>query len=228
MPKDISYRCNFCQQGFKSETRFLKHKCKEMVREEKFKSLTGQAAWNYYKDWMKLKHKSMVPAASTFKNSKFFTAFYNFATFVKKAQLPDVNVFIDLMVRTGVDPNYWASDAAYRRYLEHVTRKLPAKELAKITIKTMFDVAEAADVDVSQIFNILTPNEVIQLLHQRRFSPWILLNSKNFADFYVNHTTKEEKIILETIMNPDYWKKRFEKYPQDLEMVKQYIKELGL
>jgi len=199
-----------------------------MIREDDFKSTTGQAAWHYYKDWMKVKHKSVLSASDAFKNSKYFNAFFNFSKFVKKTQIPDVKVFIDLMVRTGVDPNFWTRDAAYRRYLEHITRKLPAKDLAKITIKTLFDIAEAAETEVSEVFDSLTPNEVIQLLHQRRISPWILLNSKKFADFYINHTTKEEKIILETIINPEYWKHRFENHPQDLEIIKQYISELGL
>jgi len=199
-----------------------------MLREEDFKSAAGQSAWHYYRDWMKTKHNSVLPASDAFKNSKYFNAFFNFAKFVKKTQLPDVKIFIDLMVRIGVDPNFWTKDAAYRRYLEHITRKVPAKDLAKITIKTMFDIAEAAGVEVSQIFDVITPNELIQLLHQRRLSPWILLNSKKFADFYINGTTKEERIILETIINPEYWKQRFENHPQDLKIIKQYITELGL
>jgi len=228
MAREILHRCDFCGQTFTSEVRFIKHKCKDMIREEEFKSPAGQSAWNHYKSWMKLKHKSVVSSANAFKKSKYFNTFYNFTKFVKKTQMPDVKVFIDLMVRTGIDPNYWSSDAAYRKYLEYVTRKLSTKELAKITIKTLFDIADAAEVDVGDVFTILTPNEVIQLLHQRRLSPWILLNSKKFAYFYINGTTTEEKIVMETIVNPDYWTRRFKKQPNDVEMVKQYIAELGL
>lgn len=213
---------------FKSEVRFIKHNCKAMRREEEFKSPGGQAAWSFYKSWMKVKHKSIVSSSQAFKKSKYFGAFYNFTKFVKKTHLPDVSIFIDLMVRTNVEPNFWVSDAAYRRYLEYVTRQLSTRELAKITIKTLFDIAEAADVDVSEVFEVLTPNEVIQLLHQRRISPWILLNSKKFANFFINGTTSEEKIIMETIVNPDYWCGRFKKQPKDVEVVKQYITELGL
>jgi len=228
MANEILHRCDFCAQTFKSESRFIKHKCKAMVREEEFKSPAGQAAWNYYKTWMKLKHKSVVSSALAFKKSQYFSTFYNFTKFVKKTHLPDIKLFIDLMVRTGVDPHYWSSDAAYRKYLEYVTRQLPPHDLAKITIKTFFDIATAADVEVSEIFNVLTPNEVIQLLHQRRLSPWVLLNSKKFADFYINGTTSEERIVMETIVNPDYWMGRFKKHPKDAEVVKNYITELGL
>lgn len=228
MAREILHRCKFCGTTFTTETWFVKHKCAAMVREEQFKSPAGQAAWNYYKSWMKVKHKSLTSSAQAFKKSKYFNTFYNFTKFVKKTHLPDINIFIELMVRTNVDPNYWSSDAAYRRYLEYITRQLPAKELAKITIKTLFDIAEAGEVDVSEVFGLLTPNEVIQLLHQRRLSPWILLNSKKFIDFYMKTTSSEERIVMETIVNPDYWAARFKKQPKDVEMVKQYITELGL
>ena len=228
MAKEILHRCDFCGTPFTSEAWFLKHRCKEMVREEEFASVAGQAAWNYYKMWMKSKHKSVVSSAISFKKSKYFKTFYNFTGFVKKTNLPDIQVFIDLMVRTGIDPNYWSSDSAYRKYLEYVTRQLPTHDLAKITIKTLFDIAEAADVDVSKVFDVLTPNEVIQLLHQRRLSPWVLLNSKKFANFFINGTSSEERIIIESIINPDYWASRFEKNSKDVATVKNYIAELEL
>lgn len=228
MAKEILHRCNFCGKPFTSEAWFLKHKCKEMAREDEFASIAGQSAWNYYKDWMKTKHKSVVSSSIAFKKSKYFKTFYNFTDFVKKTQLPDVAVFIDLMVRTGIDPNYWSSDAAYRKYLEYVTRQLPTRDLAKITIKTLFDIADAADVDVADVFDVLTPNEVIQLLHQRRLSPWVLLNSKKFARFFIDGTTTEERIIMESIVNVDYWTSRFNKNPKDVVVVKLYITELGL
>ena len=228
MSKEILHRCDFCGTPFTSEAWFLKHRCKEMVREDEFASVAGQAAWFYYKTWMKMKHRSVVSSSSAFKKSKYFKTFYKFTDFVKKTQLPDVNIFIDLMVRTGIDPNYWANDAAYRKYLEFVTRQLPTRDLAKITIKTLFDIAEAAEVDVGEVFNVLTANEVIQLLHQRRLSPWVLLNSKKFAKFFINGTSSEERIIMESIVNPDYWTTRFDKHPKDVAVVKLYIAELGL
>jgi hypothetical protein len=132
------------------------------------------------------------------------------------------------MVRSGIDPNYWSSDVAYRKYLEYVTYQVSPHELAKITIKTLFDVADAADVDVEEVFEILTANDVIQLLQQRRLSPWVLLNSKKFADFYVNGSSREERIVMESIINADYWKGRFKKYPKDVDTVRKYIAEMGL
>lgn len=228
MIKEILYRCEFCSTPFTSEAWFLRHKCKNMLREKQFISPPGQAAWNYYKYWMKAKHKTIISNANAFKKSKYFNTFYKFTIFVKKTNLPDAHIFIDLMVQTKIDPNYWTTAVAYRKYLEYMSRQLSSHKLAKITIKTLFDLAEAGAVDVSEVFTLLTPNEVIQLLHQRKLSPWVLLNSKKFAQFYINHTNTEEKIIMESIINTDYWHRKFKKNPKDVTTVKKYIEEMGL
>lgn len=225
---EILHRCSFCSAGFKTESRFIKHKCSAMVRDGEFKSPMGQAAWSFYKDWMMKKYFSASTAASTFKTSRYFNAFYKFSKFVRQAQIPNTKIYIDLMLRLKIDPTLWSRDEAYRRYLEYYTRKVPVKELANSSISTMLNIADAFEVDVSEIFDYLEPNDVITLLRQRNLSPWVLLNSKKFTNFYINITTSEERIIMETIINPDYWVKRFEKNIEDVKLVKSYIKELGL
>lgn len=228
MVKEILHRCEFCEKPFTSEVWYLKHKCKEMIREDKFASLTGQAAWECYKAWMKEKHKGIVSNSVAFKKSKYFNAFYKFIDFTKKTKIPRIQTFINLMVKHGIEPNSWTTSVAYRKYLNYVTRQMSAQDLAGITIDTLFNIAEDAEVNVSEIFEKLTPNDVIQLLHQGRLSPLILLNSKKFAKFIRDKTTSEEKIIMEATINPDYWNTRFKKYPKDITNVKTYIAELGL
>jgi hypothetical protein len=177
---------------------------------------------------MKAKHHSIVTNPDGFKTSKYFTAFLKFVKFVKAAHIPDTQAYIDLMVKEKIEPIYWTRDVVYGKYLEYVTRKLPTEKLIEITVKTIFDIADAGEVTESEIFDVVTPNDVIQLLHQRRISPWILLNSKKFADFFMNKTTTEERVILESIINPEYWTKRFKSYPKDLELAKKCVSALEI
>lgn len=228
MAREILYTCAYCGKPFKIEKWFLRHKCKEMLREENFKSTTGQAAWGHYKYWMKLKYKSIPPDPNTFIKSKFFNSFYKFTVFSQKSHLPDIKLYIKLMVAYKIDPVNWNKDAAYRKYLDHVAYKLSPRELIKISVKTLLDEAIKADVDVSTVFDILTPSEVIQLLYQRRLFPWLLLHSKKFTEFYKTRATTEQQINMQALINPDIWAKKFKKFPQDVKIVKEYINELGL
>ncbi len=228
MAKDILYTCSFCNKPFKLEIRFLRHRCKEMEREENFKSITGQSAWGHYKYWMKHKFKNVPRDSNTFKKSKFFSSFYKFSIFSQQAHLPDIKLYIKLMVTHKIDPVFWTKDAAYRKYLDYITYKLPPRELMKISIKTLFDEAIKANVHISDVFEILTPNEVIQLLYQRRLSPWLLLHSKKFTEFYKTKTSTEEQINIQALINPELWGKKFKQFPKDAKIVKKYINELGI
>ena len=180
------------------------------------------------KAWMKSKHHAIVTNPDAFKTSKYFTAFLNFVKFVKRTNLPDTQSFIELMVKEKIEPIFWSKDVAYGKYLEYINRRMPTEKLIEITVKTLFDVADAAEVEVSEIFDAVLPNDVIQLVQQRRLSPWILLNSKKFANFFIEKTNTEERVILESIISPDYWTARFQMRPTDLKLAKDCVSALGL
>ena len=228
MTQEFKYQCDYCQARFKTEGRFMKHHCDAMTRIEQFKTLRGQAAMQFYKTWMTIKRHASVVTPEVFMDSTFFTAFYKFAGFALKTQLPDPSSFISLMVKQKIDPKYWTRDEAYAKYLEWMTRAMPTNKIIEITVQTIFDIAEVTEVSPSDIFTVLSPNEVIQLIQQRRISPWILLNSKKFMIFFRDNTSGEERVILERLVNPDYWTKRFDTHPKDLELAKECVLALEL
>lgn len=225
--KERRYECQFCGTRFVHEQRYLKHRCKQMIRDEEFRTPTGQAAWSFYQKWMKA-HRRIPPKSSAFIKSQYYTSFMRFAKFVKNVQLPDVDMFIWLMKKEDISPTIWTNDQVYVLYLEFMDRKATPNKQAKITIKTLFALADALDCNVGDVFDHLLANEVIQLLRQRRLSPWILLNSGKFKQFFVNKTTTEERIVMESVIRPPYWAQKFKDCPEDVERMKLYVTELSL
>ena len=225
--KEKRFQCKFCEQRFHLETRFLKHHCKQMQRDEEFRTTEGQAAWQYYQKWMRV-YRRTVPKSSAFLHSKFYNCFIRFARFVKKVNLPDPELFIWLMKEKDFSPTIWHDDKVYALYLEFLDRRAPPIKQARITINTLFDIATSNDCEVSEVFDKLTSNEVIHLLRQRRLSPWILLNSQVFTQFFINKVVGEERIIMESIIRPDYWHEKFSSSPEDVERMKLYVAELSL
>jgi len=221
------YQCHYCGHRFTHEHRFIKHRCKQMIRDEEFRSADGQAAWLYYQKWMKA-YRRIVPNSKSFLHSKYFNSFFRFSQFVKRVQIPDIDAFIKMMKEKDISPTIWTNDQVYALFLEYMDRKVSPIRHAEITINTLFDLADEHDIDVSDIFDVVTPNEVIQLLRQRRLSPWILLNSTRFKQFYVDKTTAEERIVMESIIRPQYWKKKFDSQDTAIEQMKMYIIELKL
>lgn len=198
-----------------------------MARDEEFRTPIGQAAWIYYQEWMKA-YRRQVPRSQAFLHSKFYSSFVRFARFVKKVHLPEPKTFIWLMKEKDISPTIWNNDQVYAIYLEFLDRQGDPKKAAETTINTLFDIADAARCDVSEVFGVLTPSETIQLLRERRLSPWILLHSKKFLQFFVECVSSEERIIIESIIRPKYWGEKFKKRADDVALMKMYVTELNL
>lgn len=198
-----------------------------MQRAKDFKSMTGKAAWQFYQLWMK-SHNRSVPQPDSFLHSRYFGTFLKFAKFVKQVNLPNVEIFIRQMKQKDIPPVMWTMDEVYQRYLEYLDFQISPHNMALTTVETLLDLADALECDVSDVFDELTGNEVIQLFRQRRLSPWVLLRSNRFKQFFANGTSGEEKIILETLIKPDHWREQFQKKPEIVKKMEMYVSELNL
>jgi hypothetical protein len=198
-----------------------------MKKEAELKSPDGQAAWHYYQLWMR-QLKRMPPPAESFLTSKYFRTFINFTKFTKSVSLPQPDKFIWLMVEKKYQPTLWMSDEVYVNYLEYLDRKLDPMEQAKISIDTLLALADRHDVDVSTVFDILQPGDVIQLLRVRKLSPWLLLFSKKFKVFFATKTNSEQQIIMEALIQPSYWENKMAQYPEEVKNIKTYIGALNI
>lgn len=224
--KEAVFQCNHCHHRFVHEDRLLRHRCKQMIRKEEMETPQGQAAWFHYQAWMRAQHH-LIPHIKSFLHSKFYQPFIRFAKFAKQVRIPDPELYIQQMVNLDMQPTLWTDDRVYVQFLEYMDRKVPATKNAQITIETLFDFADALDCEIGEVFDHIDANEVIQLMRQRKLSPWLLLQSDKFKRFYAN-LSNEQKIHLGTIIRAKYWSKKLESNPEIVEQMKKFIQELGL
>lgn len=227
MSTGYKYECRFCGMRFKQESRFMNHRCVQMKRDAQIKTPLGQTAWSYYQKWMKSQRRS-VPSIETFLTSKFYTTFIKFAEFAQKVGLPDIDTFIWYMTEKKIQPVIWMNNEIYTNYIEFIDKKADPFKEAQRTINNLFKIAGNLKCDVSEIFNHLYPNDVIQMLYQRQLSPWILIHSPKFKQFLITRASKDECIVMETIIRPNYWTEKKAKHPEVVEQMKQFVRELDL
>lgn len=222
----ITFVCRACHRNFVREQAYIDHECKQLKRERELKSPEGQAAWQFYHTWMRLK-KRAAPPADAFVASKYFRTFVNFVTFVKKVQLPLPDKFIWLMVKRDFPPTMWMSDAVYSIYLEFLDTKMPPVDQAKNSVKTLLEYSDMHHIDPEDIFATINPNELIQLIRLRKLSPWLLLFSRKFGQLFAS-LNEEQQSIIETLIKPEIWAEKKSQYPSDIEQIKAYITEMGI
>lgn len=223
---EAKYECPYCHKQYVREDAYLKHKCKQMIRADEIKTVTGQVAYSHYGKWMKLNRRK-TPNIEVFTTSRFYTAFIKFVEYAKRVSIVDVDVFIQLMVERDLSPTLWTNDRVYVLYLEYLDRRIGPIRHATNTINTFFKIADAAGCSVSDIFDAIHPGEVTQLIRQRRLSPWLLLHSKRFMLAFSKYSP-EQRSVIEDLIRPVFWKLRFQKHPETVTIMKRYIEELEM
>jgi hypothetical protein len=225
---DLRFVCQFCGKRYQREQAYLDHECKERQRSEEIKTPIGQLGFMFYCQWMR-EQRRLAPPVDTFVESKYYRTFITFAKFTKRVQLPRPEKFIWLMVQKQWPPVLWTADAVYVEYLEYLDYKVPPMEQVQYSVQTICDITEQMNVDTAVFFEYLSVNEVIDLVRVRRLSPWLLLASTKFKQLLQSpKMTVEQRIVLETLIRPDFWATRMRAAGDVIKSIKEITTALGI
>ncbi len=219
-------QCSFCNARFRSEKKYSEHQCEEFKRNAIFKTLEGKAAFIYYNIW---KTEMNVPTSSVniFVRSRYYSTFLKFAKFAMIKMLPDKTDYIKFMVSKIIPPVFWYDEDFYNMYLEYFEKK-PFDYKIKISIVSFKEIANILDCDVSKIYDMIAPVELIKLVINKKISPWLLVPSKKFHNFIIFNCTNEEKILLNTVLKLSKWKEIISNNYQNYLISKKIIEEYGI
>jgi hypothetical protein len=167
-----------------------------------------------------------VPNAEQFLNSKLYTSFFKFAQFAIKTHVPNTEQYIKFMVREDIPPTIWTNDQIYGEYLKYLDRGADPFKQAEATTLFAMDLAEDIGCSTGEIFDNITPNEIILFLQQRRLSPWILLHSRKFMEFAAAAPMEQQQQIS-AIVKPGSWKQRRIDNPTVVAKMKEIVTELN-
>ena len=206
---------------------FMRHVCKEKIRNNELRSPLGQAAYAHYCEWMRLQ-KHTVPPIETFAESKFYSTFIRFAEYARKTNLPNVSAFIKLMVDSGrVPPGLWTRDNVYSMYLKAYDAAVPPEEQFLQGIDELAALATELKVELKDIFPAVGVSTLLELISKRRLTFWLLLASDRFKA-YLRTLEETEKDALVTAINVYAAVERFAQEPHLVKQFAKGLKEQGL
>lgn len=197
----------------------MKHRCKDMEKAEMIRSPKGQAAYSYYSMWMKAFNRK-TPNIETFATSQYYTSFVKFVDHVHRLHIPAPEKYILLMKRQNIQPTLWMRDECYSKYLEWIDRASCPLDQAQITVDTLYKIAAPAGVHVADVFNLLHPREIIDLVRLRKLSPWLLLCSTTFKAFLARLDVDDRNQLV-TIVGFSYWADKFNDNPETVSRMKE-------
>jgi hypothetical protein len=224
--KHGNWACNYCNQRFQGETRFMKHHCEPKRRAETLVSPLGQGAYAFYRDWMKMR-KFGQPGAPAFLESKFYRSFINFTQLVIDANISRPDKYMELMVEGEIQPALWCSSGAYNLYTAWFDSLHDPLEQVSESINHLIDICEKEDVKLENIFEHLGVQRILSLIRQRRLSPWFLFCSASFGKVLKTLDRAHLK-SFDAVVNSNYWGGKFQTERAAVEQIKMIVKEIGL
>ena len=184
------WECHHCGHPFASERVFMKHHCREMLRHEELRSTIGQAAYQFYAEWMKLSNRK-APPIETFAESRYYPSFVKFARHVKKVHLPTPLAFVRTMVDNKLDPSLWTRDNVYVLYMTGYDDVVPPTKQFIESLDLIMQLAKDHECAPEQVFQVLGVNKLLDLVQKRKLSPWFLIASDAFRVYLASRNEQD-------------------------------------
>jgi hypothetical protein len=222
---ESNFKCNFCDKLFAKEKTLAIHICEQkrryLSKDEKHVLMGLLTFQRFYE----ITQKTNQPKTfDDFASSSFYTAFVKFGSFMINTAPIYPERFIDFVIKSGVKLDHWCTDQMYEKYIQELIKIEPADGAIQRSIITMMNWAEKNSAQWEHYFAYVNLNRATHDIKEGLISPWLILNTKS-GKALLRQMNDEQLEIIATIIDPQFWIKKFKTLPADHELVKDVIKE---
>jgi hypothetical protein len=222
---ELNYKCEHCGKLFAKEKTLVIHICEQKRRHLSKDERHVQAGLLTYQRFYELTQKSKnTKTFEEFSSSPYYTAFVKFGSFMINTAPIYPERFIDYVIKSGIKLDHWCRDELYDSYIRELIKIEPADGAIQRTIKTMMDWAEANHAPWEHYFQYVNLNRATHDIKEGLISPWLVLNTKSGKEL-LKRMNDEQLEIVGPIVDPQFWIRRFNALPADVELIKDVIKE---
>lgn len=176
----------------------MKHRCKEMERADEMLTINGRRAYAHYSHWMETQNRK-IPVMETFMISSYYTSFIKFSQWAYDMSIPNVKKYIDVMVKGKIAPALWRRDEAYSIFLEWFDKISSPLDQVSDSIDTIRQLSAGLECEAQEVFQHMRVGEMLQLIQQRKLSPWLLFCSNSFKLWVAALDSDDRSLLMDTI-----------------------------
>jgi hypothetical protein len=221
----LNFKCEHCNKLFAKEKTLVVHICEQKRRHlSKGERHVQMGLLTYQKFYSLTQRAKKEKTFDEFSSSSYYTAFVKFGSFLVNTAPVYPERFVEFVVKSGVKLDHWCRDELYDQYIVDLVKQEPADGAIQRTIQTMMDWATANSAKWEHYFAYVNLNRATHDVKEGLISPWVLLNSKAGKDM-LQRMNDEQLSIVGTFIDPKFWIHKFKDYPDDIELVKDVIKE---
>lgn len=162
-----------------------------------------------------------------FMKSSHFAAFVKFSRYLLDINAINPEAFLDFLLRAQVPMKNWTLPFIYEQYIRELNKKETAEAAVERNILLMQQWEMASGLPWNEFFKQVSPNLATSYIRSGRLSPWVLYTASTSHELLTRFSDEQLKMI-EQYVDPRFWQRKFLENPEDVEFIKELLKEAGV
>ena len=224
---DTDFKCQYCERSFRRESSLAVHLCEAKRRYQERDEVGVQLGLQAYLRFYEITQGSArLKTFDDFARSPYYRAFVKFGRHCVAIRAVNTARFIDWVVKQNRKIDHWCRDSVYTDYLvEHVRSETATDALGR-ALETAIDWANQTGNPDRDYLRYGNDNVICHAVVTGRVTAWVLYNSDSGTEFLSRINTQQVAMVW-SMIDADFWQRRFRDYPADTEYVKEMLKKAG-
>ena len=221
------YQCQHCEKAFMKESTLAVHLCAQKRRFLEQNEVGVQLGLQAYLRFYELTQGSAkLKTFKDFSGSPYYTAFVKFGRYCVSIRAVNTPRFIEWVVKQNKKIDHWCHDKVYTEYLQQYLRDENIQDALARAIEHALTWSEETEYPSHDYLRHANANAVCFAISSGRISPWVLYNSAAGNEL-LDRLNPEQVSMIWSIIDTDFWSKKFQDYSADTEYTKEILKKAG-
>jgi hypothetical protein len=161
-----------------------------------------------------------------FADSPYYKAFVKFGRFCVDIRAINPARFTEWVLKQNKKLDHWAKDSIYTEYLQDYLRVENVNDALARAIEFSIDWGEKNNAKPEDCLRYGNSNSMAYAVSTGRISPWIIYASESGQQFLAELDSTQVSMIW-SIIDADFWMRKFKDYPADYEYAKEMLNKAG-
>jgi hypothetical protein len=225
--QETNFVCDFCNKTFQREQSVFKHMCESKRRMHEKDKPSNRIAFQCWLRFYQKNTNSRKPKTYLeFTKSAYYIAFVKFGNYCVDINAINIPRYMDWLLENQVKVDTWTSDQVYTRYLIYYLREEDPLDAIARSIETTIDLVEPDNIQAHDCLRYSSKNTICHKITMGKISPWMLYQSESGIEFIESLDEGQQRLIFDYI-NPEQWALKFLRNKDDVQQVKELLKEAG-
>lgn len=227
------YTCKFCDREFKREETVTTHKCTKRDRYDDKESRPMREAFRLYMQFMEINRfpfKKGVEPFMAFIKSKYFSDFYDFATYyLNNLDILEIDKFTEHLMQSNKPIMEWSTYKAKDEWILNTIREEDPSDAVARSIAALDEWGSNLNVEWNTFFENVSSARAIAWIESGKISPWLIwLSPKDSTNKFFGHLSNSEIEYILKYIDPSYFEIKIIRHKKECDAIKEMLRMAGL